>query len=53
VFGVADPGFVVLGFVVDPGLPGVVSGVVPLGFVCGVGVVVVLGFVPGVVPPGF
>lgn len=54
VLGVVVPGLVVAGFVVDPGLPGVVSGVVlPFGPVCGVGVVVVFGFVPGVVAFGF
>ena len=41
------------GLVVDPGLVGVVSGVVLFGLVCGVGVVVVFGVVPGVVAFGF
>ena len=46
-----EPGVVVLGFVL-PGVVGVVSGVGLLGVVCGFGVEVVSGFVPGVEVPG-
>ena len=64
-FGLVVPGLVEFGFVsgvvvpgcvVLSGFVGVVSGVVVLGVVCGVGVVVVFGVVPGVdpgVPFGF
>ena len=55
--GLVDPGAGELGFAfgvegVVPGVLGVVCGVVLSGVVCGVGVVVVFGVVPGVAVPG-
>jgi len=48
--GAVVPGVVFPGAV--PGVLGAVSGVLPFGVACGVGVVVVLGVVPGVAFPG-
>lgn len=53
--GLVDPGELGLAFGVEgvvPGVLGLVCGVVPLGVVCGVGVWVESGVVPGVAVPG-